>query len=484
MAKKGFVAFILLSCFNLFSQQLKISENRRYLEDSNGDPFLWIGDTAWELFHKLDREETDEYLTIRKSQGFSVIQAVLLAELDGLRTPNAYGYLPLIDLDPAKPNEPYFQHVDYVIKKANNLGLVVGVLPTWGDKLYSLNPGEGPIVFNKENAKEYGAYLGKRYRDKNIFWILGGDRNIDSPEVLEIWRAMAAGLRSGDDGKHLITFHPRGERSSSSMAHNEAWLDFNMYQSGHVRRFNPVYKFAMTDYSKKPTKPFVEGEPAYEDIPVRFWEYIDFAGTKKVPDSVVDDSGLIKDTMYFREGFFTDYDVRVHAYWNFLAGAAGFTYGNNAVWQMYKKGDPLIIPSLYDWRASLDRPGARQMIHLKRLLEIYQISVLVPDQSIISGDNPENEQHIRAAKSMDAEWALIYLAQGQKVNIVMDKMKSKRLTAYYYNPKSGTPVFIGNLKNNGIQEFYPPNQGLNNDWILVLDGKMDNYKKLSESKSE
>ncbi len=229
---------------------------------------------------------------------------------------------------------------------------------------------------------------------------------------------------------------------------------------------------------KKPTKPFVDGEPAYEDIPVKFWEYIDFGSAQKVPDTVVDKSGLIKDRQYFREGFFTDYDVRVHAYWNFLAGAAGYTYGNNAVWQMYKKGDPLIIPCLYDWRTSLDRPGANQMIHLKKLFEIYRISALVPDQSMIAGDNPENGEHIRAARSRDGEWALIYLAQGQKVSIVMEKLKSERLTAYYYNPRSGAPVFIGNLKKKDIQQFHPPTQGVENDWILVLDSNISNYKKL------
>ena len=233
------IIFILLFTFLLFmnanGQQLKVSQNQRYLQYENGKPFLWIGDTAWELFHKLDREEADEYLTTRKEQGFTIIQAVVLAELDGLKTPNAYGDVPFIDLDPARPNEAYFEHVDYIIDKANQLGLVMGVLPTWGDKLYSVNPGAGPVVFNAENAEKYGEFLGKRYRDNNIVWILGGDRTIDSMEVLQIWRAMAEGINAGDGGKHLMTYHPRGGTSSSDWLHNEPWLDFNMYQSGHVK---------------------------------------------------------------------------------------------------------------------------------------------------------------------------------------------------------------------------------------------------------
>ena len=81
--------------------------------------FIWLGDTGWELFHRLTKEEADEYLKRRAAQGFTVIQAVVLAEMDGLHTPNAYGDKPLIDDDPTKPNEAYFKQVDYVVDKAN-----------------------------------------------------------------------------------------------------------------------------------------------------------------------------------------------------------------------------------------------------------------------------------------------------------------------------------------------------------------------------
>ena len=68
---------------------LEVSKNGRHLVDKNGKPFLYLGDTAWELFHKLNREEATDYLQNRAEKGFTVIQAVVLAELDGLRVPNA-----------------------------------------------------------------------------------------------------------------------------------------------------------------------------------------------------------------------------------------------------------------------------------------------------------------------------------------------------------------------------------------------------------
>ena len=36
---------------------LKVSENRRFLVGVDGSPFFYLGDTAWELFHRLNREE-------------------------------------------------------------------------------------------------------------------------------------------------------------------------------------------------------------------------------------------------------------------------------------------------------------------------------------------------------------------------------------------------------------------------------------------
>ncbi len=175
-------------------KSLIVSKNGRYLQNKEGAPFLYLGCTAWELFHRLNREEATDYLKNRAEKGFTVIQAVVLAENNGLRTPNAYGEVPLVDLNPEKPNGKYFEHVDFIVNKAEELGLYIGMLPTWGDKVPNENEAAGPIVFNKENAFIYGEFLGRRYKDKPIIWILGGDRNVHNDTVFEIWKSMAEGL--------------------------------------------------------------------------------------------------------------------------------------------------------------------------------------------------------------------------------------------------------------------------------------------------
>ena len=201
-------------------ERLAISDNGRFLVFADGRPFFYLGDTAWELFHRLNREEATRYLEDRAAKGFTVIQAVAIAELDRHTVPNPYGHLPLVDLDPARPavqdgpQNDYWDHVDFIVDKANDLGLHIGFLPTWGRYWHDTREGQRPI-FDAANAEAYGKWLGQRYRDKDLIWILGGDRPIESQQQKEIIRAMARGLRDGDGGAHLQTFHPPGGNGSA-----------------------------------------------------------------------------------------------------------------------------------------------------------------------------------------------------------------------------------------------------------------------------
>ncbi|PZX61051.1 collagenase-like protein with putative collagen-binding domain [Algoriphagus ratkowskyi] len=457
------------------AQQLKVTTNGRYLETDKKEPFFWLGDTAWELFHKLDREEARHYLKTRASQGFTVIQAVVLAERDGLKTPNAYGELPFHDLDPTKPNEAYFTHVDFIVAEANKYGLVMGMLPTWGDKVFSEHPGAGPIIFNAVNAEAYGQYLGKRYRNANLVWILGGDRSVANDEVAKTWEAMAAGLDESGDGTHLMTYHPRGSSSSSDSFENADWIDFNMYQSGHVKKFNEVYRYTQKDLALRPIKPTIEGEPAYEDIPLKFWDYMKFEPGEF--SDFTDENGNMKDLSPFQEGFFTGYDVRVLAYWNMLAGAAGYTYGNNAVWQMHKIGETFVIPTLSDWRGALKRPGAESMKHFKKFFQEIDFTKIVSDQELILSENPENENQIRSARASDGSFLLAYLAKPQEITLDLSEMTGEKLSGFWYNPRNGKSTAIPKFSPTLPLTIQPPTTGAEDDWMILILDKIEIRRK-------
>lgn len=469
---------ILLLPAVVFGQLLQVSSNSSYLETTDGKPFLWIGDTAWELFHKLDRQEAVMYLNNRAEKGFNVIQAVVLAELDGLGTPNPYGEIPLIGNDPTRPNEKYFEHVDFIVNEAENLGLIVGMLPTWGDKVTPAHGG-GPVIFNEQNAFAFGEFLGRRYREKPIVWILGGDRDVADEKEKLVWRAMAHGLKSGDGGNHLISYHPRGYNSSHEKLHHEEWLDFNMYQSGHSKKYNNVYRFGEILMHVQPRKPFLEAEPAYEDIPLEFWKFMDSSKPLRVPGDVLNTDRTIAKKAHFEKGFFDDHDVRVFAYWNFLAGACGYTYGNNAVWQMFEKGGSLAIPCLYSWQESLDRPGAESMRYVRKIFEARPFHLLVPSQQVVLNNSTIDSLVIRAATATDRSFMVVYACIGQELEVDMSEMKNGAV-AWWYNPRSGEAKRIGKVKANSLRKFSPPTSGRGNDWLLVLDDPKAKNKSLKE----
>ncbi|UCD52703.1 MAG: DUF4038 domain-containing protein, partial [Phycisphaerales bacterium] len=264
----GALAMLLVAAFVPASgaEALRVTANHRYLEYTDGTPFFYLGDTAWELFHRLNREEADRYLANRAAKGFTVIQAVVLAQLNGLTDPNPYGAVPLTDKDPTRPNEDYFRHVDYIIDKANEAGLIVGMLPSWGS-YWKADTG----IFNPANAKVYGRFLGRRYQDKALIWVLGGDENIRNDTERATVTALALGLREGDGGAHLITYHPRGPGLSSDYFHQAHWLDFNMFQSSHAARDHDNALFTEHDYLLSPPKPTLDGEPRYEMLAVGFY---------------------------------------------------------------------------------------------------------------------------------------------------------------------------------------------------------------------
>lgn len=435
--------------------KLKVSANKRFLEFENGTPFFYLGDTGWELFHRSTKADAEKYLENRRAKGFTVIQAVALAELNGLNTPNAEGEKPLIGNDPAKPNEKYFAHVDWVIKKAEEKGIFIGLLPTWGDK-WNKKWGEGPEIFTPENAKTYGKFLGNRYKNNpNIIWILGGDRPVETDLHKQIIREMALGLREGDGGAHLISFHPTGGNGSSSSFHNEEWLDFNMRQNGHSLSYTERYHMTVDDYNLTPTKPVIDAEPIYEDHPINF-----------NPD---------------QNGHSVATDVRRPLYWDLFSGACGHTYGHHSVWQMWTPEREPINRPLMPWYEAIDQTGAAQMIYGRLLMESRPFQTRIPDNSIIVTDRVATSvpgagaYQFVATRDQEGTYAMVYVPVGRKFTVRMDVIKGKEVNAWWFNPRNGEAKQIGKYANTGTQSFISPTPGESLDWILVLDDASKKY---------
>ncbi|MBN2183361.1 MAG: glycoside hydrolase family 140 protein [Sedimentisphaerales bacterium] len=465
--------FVLISSHNAYPNnqvekpwdngRLVVSENHRFLQHENGKPFFWLGDTGWLLFSKLDRDEARTYLENRRQKGFNVIQVMVL---HGIPQFNIYRDSALTNNNPAEPlttpgNSPeieeeydYWDHVDYIVETAAQKGIYIAMVPTWGS-----NVRRRRSPFTVERAQAYGKWLAERYRNKtNIIWINGGDTRGD--QNTEIWRALGTTLHE-EDINHLMTFHPFGRTQSSMWFHNDEWLDFNMFQSGH-RRYDQIepgddiatwkgednWKYVLEDYAKTPPKPTIDGEPSYENIP----------------------QGLHDP----KEPFWKAKDARRYAYWSVFAGSFGHTYGNGAVMGM-RKPDPRRVSYGVQsyWYEGINDPGAGQMLYLKNLILSRPFFERVYDSSIII-DNGEKYDFVIATRGKS--YALIYTYTGRDFEVALGKITGKDIIAHWYNPRDGKSQLLGKFDNKGTETFDPPGEKAEgNDWVLILDDASKQY---------
>jgi hypothetical protein len=439
------IAWITFEPFGV-AKKLSVSSNGRYFQTEDGKPFFWLGDTGWLLFSKLDRHDAVEYLEDRKEKGYNVIQAMVLHTLE---VKNTYGDSALINHNVSTPKTTngydYWDHVDYIVDEAAERGIYIALVPVWGG---NVKAGHVSVA----EAKQYASFLANRYKYKrNIIWLNGGD--IKGSDSMNVWKAIGETIHALDK-EHLQTFHPRGRTTSSIWFHNEPWMQFNMFQSGHrtyaqdtsaadLRFGEDNWRYVLEDYSKTPAKPTLDGEPSYEAIPYG-----------------LHDVNLPR---------WTDDDLRRYAYWSVFAGGCGFTYGHNAVMQMHRPGDTDANFGVQQaWYRALDDAGAGQMKYLKKLMLSKSYFDRVPDQSLIAGD--EGERYNRLLATRGPNYAFIYTYTGRKMEVNMGKIAGATVKASWYDPRNGDYKSIGTFSNKGTQSFDPPQAPANgNDWVLVLE---------------
>jgi len=388
----------------------------------DGKPFFWLGDTAWTIANLYTPAEAEEYLDHRARQGFTIVNVMMVFTGGPGVKPKAEdvgGNSPFLNWNPATPNEAFFKNIDRVLEIARRKNLILAIMPCGGSSGAFVKKQK---IFTEQNVREYGRWLGQRYKNvPNLIWVNGFD--LKSSEYPEITKALAAGLREGDGGEHLITFHPGGGNSSSYF-HSENWLAYNTIQTwSDYWRIHPL---VLADYCRLPAKPVVLAEGAYEEGP----EY---------PSRPI-----------------TPLIVRKQAWWAYLGG--GFhTYGRNDMWRK----NPT-------WRQSLDSPGARQMGVLKHVLEQRTWWTLVPDQSVIALGSGCDKDLNAAARSTRGDWAILYLSTRNPVTVDFGKVTtSDTVRVTWINPETGGSTGAGTFPNSGLHPLTP--SLASEDAVLLLE---------------
>ncbi len=439
--------------------KLQVSDNGHFLEHENGVPFLWLGGTVWGMTEWMTREEVDLYLDNRKEKGFSVIQVCLAwgkREEDPVQfhvnPVNAYGHKAFLYSDslpdPSRPHtvaggspeeaNDYWDHVDYVIEAAAKRGIYVGVLPVWGRRyVNATHPGFSERLFDLENSKDYGKFLGERYKAApNIIWVLGGDVSADAGgDFTLVYRTMAEGIIQGITGKKanwnqadpiwdmaLITYHPDGNptKNSSSWFHTDPWLDFNMIET-HIYR-DSLSKAVLRDYQRKdPYKPVVLAEGHYEG--------------------------------YTRKQYAGAIHIRRQAYQSFFACGAGHTYG--AARDSLNRG-PLFSP--YDgWQSLLDLDGAKCFPILKKFLTDQQWFTWIPDDSVLPQEPECSEFTKTAVSAHEGHNILVYFPDRSPALVNLASLgEAKNLNISWFNPVTGIEIEAQSIAIRTLLTIYPP----------------------------
>lgn len=421
---------------------LKVEAGKRYLEDASGRPFLMTGDAAWSLIAQLTNEDADRYLQDRQRRGFNAILVNLLEHRFASNAPaNIYGDKPfLVDGDYSTPNEAYFRHADWVLKRACELGLLVLLAPSYtgyGGKQegwYQEMIKNGPAKLH-----DYGRFLGERYQGfDNILWVHAGD--FDPPDK-DLVRAIADGITEFDKDA-LTTAHGAPEGSALGYWGREPWLNVNNIYAG-----DQIYAHALRQFADPLAMPFFLIESIYEN------EH----------DSSED-------------------LLRTQAYESLLSGASGQVFGNNPIWHF---DGPGLYETDMTWQQALGSSGSQSMTYLSQLFGSIPWWNLVPDtdHSVLAGGEVhvwtriwayfQPLKHISAARSPDGRLALIYIPDGRAVAVNLQGFAGPQISAQWFDPTAGTYMPAEGTplaKSKSLATLAPPsaNSAGFKDWVLLL----------------
>jgi hypothetical protein len=360
--------------------------------DQSNQPFLINSDTAWSLIVGLKQAEAAQYLADRRSRGFNAVLVELIEHEFSSNPPaNAYGDQPFSTAgDFSTPNEQYFAHADWVLNEAAKNGILVLLTPAYlGFGCGSQGWCQEMMANGTDKMKEYGRYLGARYKNfKNIIWVHGGDANANDHGAMDVTQAVVDGIKEVD-GDHLHTAHC--DRQNSALdCYDKPWLNINTTYSNCSLSASKT----KTDYNRARVMPFFFIEGTYE--------------------------GEGGDPQCWRS----------QTYWSILGGSTGHVFGNRPIW-LFGSG----------WQTALSAVGSQSMSQVGALFASRPWVTLVPDynhQVLTAGyGSIDNNSYASAAHTADGNSVIAYMPTTRKVSLDLSKVAGTEAKAWWFNPETG-----------------------------------------------
>jgi hypothetical protein len=422
---------------------VKVSRDGRSLAHEDGTPFFWLADTTWNGALHSTSHEWDLYIKERRRQNFTAVQWVATqwrAAPDGDRNRQ----LAFTGHETIQVNPEFFQRLDRKADALNRAGLLNVPVLLWaigGGSNPRVNPG---FSLPEDQAVLLARYMVARWGAHDVVWILGGDGDYRGPKA-ERWRRIGRAV-FGDIDHAPVAMHPGGMHWVFEEFRQEKWMTLFGYQSGHgddARNLQWIVSGPpAVDWRKGPHRPFINLEPPYEFH-----------------------------VAYQSQSRISPHTVRRAMYWSLLnAPTAGVTYGGHGVWgwddgtrpptDHPNSGIPLPLGN------AVRMPAAEQMAHLANFFTSIDFWRLRPAPEMLAlqpgADDPRF--HIAAARTLDKDLAVFYLAEGRHIEILLDQLPLK-FTAQWCNPRTGERPQVVAVVNEKSIQFATPSDG---DWLLLL----------------
>jgi len=416
---------------------IRVSENRRYLIHSDGTPFFWLGDTAWNGVLLSKDDDWRVYLKDRVNKGFTVVQFVTTQWRAA--TGDIDGRVPFIGKEKIEINPEFFKRMDKRIEEMNDFGIVGAPVMLWAISA-DTDPG---LSLPDDQAILLAKYMLARYSAYRVIWILGGDGNYRG-ERSERWKKIGRAVFDGYPDQ-IATMHPQGMNWVADEFRHENWFSFNGYQSGHGDSDDTLKWLCegppSVDWKKEPHHPIINLEPNYE-------AHVAYQ-SRKPHDAKA---------------------VRRACYWSLLVSpTAGVTYGAHGIWSweiepkepMNHKGSGIAQP----WYEAIKFPGSLHVKYMKEFFMSFDWWKLIPAPELLVEQPSKDDPHkfVAVAKTSDNKYIAVYIPEGTDIKLDLNMLK-KPMKAKWFNPRNGEWSDEFDV-NESLQTFRPID---NEDWALLI----------------
>jgi hypothetical protein len=408
---------------------LTVSANRRYLQYTDGTPFFWLADTAWNGVLQAKPQDWEQYLATRRGQGFTAIQFVA-TQWRASTKGDSVGELAFDGTDRITLNPAFFQRADPKVAAINTHGLIASPVMLW--TLTDIDPGQ---TLSEAACIQVARYEAARLGAYHVVWLVGGDGRYQQNNLVEKFRRIGQAVFA-DRHDRLATLHPSGVNWIGEDYRSEDWFDFIGYQSGHGDSERHILWLTQgppaKQWNTEPVLPVINLEPNYEGHPA-----------------------------YESKSNFSAYHVRRASYWSLLVSPpAGVSYGNNEIWNWHEIAAPSEnhnnIGMVQPWSQGLESLGLEGMTILSQLFAQLRWTELQPAQDLLlTQPGDANHNHfVAAAQTADGQQAIVYMPVGGPVELTRSFGSAR-----WFDPRSG-------VWSAADAPYTAPDT---QDWVLVLE---------------